>query len=166
MSWCCARSSMKSFVAPMMIYKVSKASRDKIFPTRLYGSLWLCSKNLQTKLQPSIVHSNLECFIGEPLPKEIDALFIGLSGQDGEVSEDKRDPQRNGSRIQIHKGRKIVMTLQGFQKDLEISLKTEQILTVVGCQLARCDIVAGCQLARCDSGEKSNFQYFKAESKR
>ena len=41
-----------------------------------YGS----AQNLQIKLQPSIVHSNLECSIGEPLPKEIDALFIGLSG--------------------------------------------------------------------------------------
>ena len=48
-----------------------------------YGS----AQNLQTKLQPSIVHSNLECYngepqckSGEPLPKEIDALFIGLSG--------------------------------------------------------------------------------------
>ena len=49
------------------------------------------------------MHKNSQCYNGEPLPKEIDALFIGLSGEDGEVSEDKRDPQTNGSRIQIHK---------------------------------------------------------------
>ena len=67
-----------------------------------YGS----AQNLQIKIQPSNVHSNLECSTGEPPPKEIDALFIGLSGYDGEVSEDKRDPQTNGFRIHIHKGRK------------------------------------------------------------
>ena len=78
-SWCCARSSMKSNDAPMTIYKVSKIWRDKIFPTMMYGSLWLLLKTCNFATA-SIMYNLLWCSNGEPLPKEIDGLFIGLSG--------------------------------------------------------------------------------------
>ena len=65
--------------APMTIYKVSKMWRDKIFPTIIYGSLWLLLKTCNFATA-SIMYNLLWCSNGEPLPKEIDGLFIGLSG--------------------------------------------------------------------------------------